>query len=98
MSQGWRGASYMYLVRNAGWALPLGVEEVHEPGLEGGELPVQLGGHLDEQVVFPLQQQRTINFIFIKQPTKTTLTERQVSDLPTNNKILTGLRGIFRFF
>jgi hypothetical protein len=52
----------MYLVRNAGRTLPLGVEEVHEPGLEGGELPVQLRGNLDEQVVFPLQQRRASVF------------------------------------
>jgi len=27
------------------------VEEVHQPGLEGGKLPVQLGGHLEEEII-----------------------------------------------
>jgi len=42
------------LVGYAGRSLPLGVEEVHEPGLEGGQLTVQLGGDLDKQVVLAL--------------------------------------------
>ena len=58
VSKLWLGlaSSLTHLIGDAGWSLSLRVEEVHQPGLQGGQLPVQLRADLDEQVVFSLKK------------------------------------------
>ena len=62
VSKLWLGlaSSLTHLIGDAGWSLSLRVEEVHQPGLQGGQLPVQLRADLDEQVVFALTKNPNI--------------------------------------